>query len=176
MSNGTSADTGAETRSWLGSVFACGNEALLTIEGGVSGIGTSVWEALHEHPYMGAVIGGGLGFGAALLLGGVAELAVTALTAYAGYRILAYGESLTEAFAKSILLRGGTSERLEEMHEEDKEQVVQEQVEKEQVEQEQLEKEQVAQAAEEKVKQEAAATAARPVRRPASKPARNRKT
>jgi hypothetical protein len=130
MANGTSAATGAETTSWLGSVFTCGNEALLSIEGGVAGIGTSLWDALHEHPYMGAVIGGSLGFGAAVLLGGVAELAVTALTAYAGYRILAYGESLSEAFAKSILLQEGSSERLEEMHEEDKAQVEQEEVEK----------------------------------------------
>jgi hypothetical protein len=142
MSNGTSADTGAETTSWTGSVFACGNEALLTLEEGVSKIGNSIWEVLHEHPYVGAVIGGGLGFGAAVLLGGVAELAVTALAAYTGYRIVAYGEPLTEAFAKSILLRGGSSELLEEMHEEDKEQV----------EKEQVEKEQVAQVAETKIK------------------------
>ncbi len=130
MANGTSAATGAETTSWLGSVFTCGNEALLSLERGVAAIGTSLWDALHEHPYMGAVIGGSLGFGAAVLLGGVAELAVTALTAYAGYRMLAYGDSLSEAFANTILLKGGSSERLEELHEEDKAQVEQEEVEK----------------------------------------------
>src|SRR3954466_10373129 len=112
MANGTSAATGAETTSWLGSVFACGNEALLSLEGGVAALGTSLWDALHEHPYLGAVVGGGLGFGATVLLGGVAELAVTALTAYAGYRMLAYGDSLTEAFANTVLLKGGSSERL----------------------------------------------------------------
>jgi hypothetical protein len=144
MSNGTSAGTGAETTSWIGSVFACGSEALLSLEGGVAGLGTSLWDALHDHPYLGAVIGGGLGFGAALLLGGVTELAVTVLTAYAGYRILAYGESLTEAFAKSILLGGGSSELLEEMHEEDKAQE---------------EKEQETQVAEQKSKHSAAALA-----------------
>lgn len=132
MSNGTSAAAGAETMSWIGSVFACGKEVLLIIEGGVSGIGNSVWEALHEHGYIGAVVGGGLGFGAAVLLGGVAEVALTALTAYAGYRMLTYGESLSDAFAKSILLRGGSSELLEEIHEEDKAQVKEEQEEKEQ--------------------------------------------
>jgi hypothetical protein len=63
---------------------------------------------------------------------GVAELAVTALTAYAGYRMLAYGEPLSEAFAKSVLLRGGSSERLAEMHEEDKAQVEKEEEEKKQ--------------------------------------------
>jgi len=131
MSNGTSAATGAETMSWTGSVFACSKEALLIIERGVSGIGNSLWEALHEHGYIGAVVGGGLGFGAAVLLGGVAEVGLTALTAYAGYRMLTHGESFSEAFANTILLKGGTSELLEEMHEEDKERVKQEQEEKE---------------------------------------------
>jgi hypothetical protein len=46
------------------------------------------------------------------MLLGVGELATTVLTAYIGYRVFAYGESVTEAFAKSLALRHG--ERLEE--------------------------------------------------------------
>lgn len=131
MSNGTSAAIGAETMSWIDSVFACGKEVLLIIERGVARISNSLWEALHEHGYIGAVVGGGLGFGAAVLLGGVAEVGLTALTAYAGYRMLTYGESLGQAFANTILLKGGSSELLEELHEEDKAQLKQEQKEKE---------------------------------------------
>jgi len=157
MSNGTNAAMGQETTSGSGSVVDYGKDVLLSVEAGLAGIGSWTWEALHERPYTGVVIGGGLGFGAAVLLG-VAELAVSVLTAYAGYRVLAYNESLAEAFEKSLMFRSG--ELLEEIEEEEKEEE---------------KKEQETQAAGKKVRQSTATTAARPVGRPASKPARNRK-
>ena len=157
MSNGTNAAMGAETTSGTGSVFSYGKDALLSVEAGIAGAGTWTWEALRERPYAGVVIGGGLGFGAAVLLG-VAELAVTVLTAYAGYRILAYNETLVEAFEKSLMFRSG--ELLEEIEEEKKE--------REQEEQEPG-------LTEKRVRQSTAATVERPGSRSASKPARNRK-
>ena len=158
MSNGTSAVMGEETTSGTDSVLAYGKDTLLSVEAGIAGVGTWTWEALHERPYAGVVIGGGLGFGAAVLLG-VAELAVTVLTAYAGYRILAYDESLAEAFEKSLMFRSG--ELLEEIEEEKKEGEQQGQE---------------TQATEKKVGQSTVAAAERPGSRSASKSARSRKT
>jgi hypothetical protein len=96
----------AETTSWTDSVVASGKGALHSVEGGLGMVGRGIWEVFRELPILGALVGGGLGLGAAMAVG-VGELAVTLIAAYVGYRMLAYGESLTEAFEKSIELKEG---------------------------------------------------------------------
>ena len=77
-----------------------------SLDGCIGAIARGVWGVFHEHPNLGALTSGVVGLGGAMLLG-VAELAVTVITGYVGYRVFAYGESLTEAFAKSVELREG---------------------------------------------------------------------
>ena len=69
-------------------------------------VARGIWGVFHEHPNLGGLISGGLGLGGAMLVG-VAELAVTLVATYVGYRVFAYGESLSEAFQKSVELREG---------------------------------------------------------------------
>ena len=95
-----------ETTSWAGAMASTGKGALRTVEGGLGMVGRGIQEVFHELPILGALIGGSLGLGAAIAVG-VGELAVTLVAAYVGYRMLAYGETLTEAFEKSIELREG---------------------------------------------------------------------
>lgn len=158
MSNGTNAAVGAETTSGTESVVDYGKESLLGVEAMMFGAGRWAWGTLHGRPYLGAVVGGSLGFGAAVLLG-VAELAVTAAAAYTGYRMLAYKESLVEALEKMIVARKG--ELLEEIEKEKKEK-----------EQQGLE----TQVTENTVRQSTVAAAERPGRRPAGQSARSGKT
>jgi hypothetical protein len=158
MANGTNAATSAETTSGTGAVVDYGKEALLGVEAIIFGVGRWTWGALHGRPYLGAAVGGGLGFGAAVLLG-VAELAVTAAAAYTGYRMLAYNESLVEAIEKSIQLRKG--ELLDEIEEEKREKAQQGQE---------------TPATENPVRQSTVAAAERPGRRPTDQSVRSRKT
>lgn len=106
MLDSTNAAMETETTSWPDSIAATGKDALRSIEGGMGAVGRGIWEIFRELPILGALIGGGLGLGAAMAVG-VGELAVTLIAAYVGYRMLAYGESLTEAFEKSIEFREG---------------------------------------------------------------------
>jgi hypothetical protein len=158
MANGTNAARGAETTSETGAVVDYGKEALLGVEAMMFGAGRWAWGTLHGRPYLGAVVGGGLCFGAAVLLG-VAELAVTAAAAYTGYRMLAYNESLVEALEKMILARQG--ELLDEIEKEEKE--------REQQGQE-------TQVTENKVDQSTVAAAERSGNQPARRSPRKRKT
>jgi hypothetical protein len=97
--------------SWTDSVATGGRSVVQSAEEGIGAVGRCTWDFFHDYPYLGGLLGGGLGLSAAMLLG-VGELATTVLTAYIGYRVFAYGESVTEALAKSLALRHG--ERLEE--------------------------------------------------------------
>jgi hypothetical protein len=106
MPDTTSSTLETQTTSWTDSVAATGKDALRSVEGGLGMVGRGIGEIFHELPILGALIGGGLGLGAAVAVG-VGELAVTLIAAYVGYRMLAYEESLTEAFEKSIELREG---------------------------------------------------------------------
>lgn len=106
MPDSTSGTEGPQTASLTDSVVASGKDALRSVEGGLGTVGRGIWEVFRELPILGALIGGGLGLGAALTIG-VGELAVTLIGAYVGYRMLAYGETLTEAFEKSIEFREG---------------------------------------------------------------------
>ncbi|MBI3796902.1 MAG: hypothetical protein HY268_08035 [Deltaproteobacteria bacterium] len=106
MPESTSGTEDPQTASWTDSVAASGRDALRSIEGGIGTVGRGVWEVFRELPILGALIGGGLGLGAAIAVG-VGELAVTLIASYVGYRMLAYGETITEAFEKSIELREG---------------------------------------------------------------------
>jgi hypothetical protein len=74
--------------SWTDSVASSGKDLLLSIEGGIGMVGRGIWEVFRELPILGALIGGGLGLGAAMTVG-VGELAVTLIAAYIGYRMLA---------------------------------------------------------------------------------------
>src|SRR5262245_247064 len=95
-----------ETTSWPGSVAATGKDVLQGVDEGIGTVGRCTWEFFHEFPYLGGLVGGGLGLGAAMLVG-AAELVTALVTAYIFYRVFAYGESVTEAFEKSIELREG---------------------------------------------------------------------
>jgi len=106
MPDSTSDTLDTETTSWTDSVSACGMNTLQSVEDGIGTVGRGIWEFFHEFPLLGATIGGGLGLGAVALIG-VAELATALITAYVGYRVFAYGESLTEALEKSIQLKEG---------------------------------------------------------------------
>jgi len=158
MSNGTNAAVDAETTSGTESAVDYGKEALLSVEAMMFGAGRWAWGTLHGRPYLGAAVGGSLGFGAAVLLG-VAELAVTAAAAYTGYRMLAYNESLVEAVEKSIQFKEG--ELLDEIEEEKRK--------KEQEGQE-------AQSTENTVNSSTVAAAERPGRRPTGQAKRTKKT
>ena len=94
------------TTSWTDSVTTGGQSVVQSAEDGLGAVGHCTWAFLHDYPYLGGLLGGGLGLGAAMLIG-VAELATTVLTAYIGYRVCAYGESVTEALEKSLALRRG---------------------------------------------------------------------
>jgi len=106
MPDSTNAALETETTSWTDSVVTTGRGALQGVEGGLGMVGRGIWEVFRELPILGALVGGGLGLGAAIAVG-VGELAVTLAAAYVGYRMLAYGETLTEAFEKSIALKEG---------------------------------------------------------------------
>ncbi|MCM3900968.1 MAG: hypothetical protein ND866_04620 [Pyrinomonadaceae bacterium] len=101
-----------ETASWTDSASASGKGVLTTVEGGLGAIGRGTWQFVHSLPGHGAVPGFALGLGAAMLVG-VGELAVGCFTAYVGFRIFAYGESLTEAVEKAIKFEAGKLEQKE---------------------------------------------------------------
>jgi hypothetical protein len=111
MSESTSDSGDTQTTSGTDAVATGGWSVVQSAEDGIGAVGRYTWECLHDYPYLGGVLGGGLGLGAAMLLG-VAELATAVFTAYIGYRVCAYGESVTEALEKSLALRHG--EHLEE--------------------------------------------------------------
>ena len=106
-----SASSRGETRitSWTDSVATGGRSVVQTAEEGIGAVGRRTWDLFHEFPYGGALIGGGVGLAAATVIG-VSELATGIVTAYIGYRVFAYGETFTEAFAKSVQLRHQTRE------------------------------------------------------------------
>ena len=94
------------------SVVASGKGAFENMEGVLGAMGRGTWKFVHGLPGHGAVPGFALGLGAAMLVG-VGELAVGCFTAYVGYRIFAYGESLTEAIEKAIKFESGKLEQKE---------------------------------------------------------------
>src|SRR5262245_23134488 len=106
MPDSTNAAMETETTSWTDSISASGKTVLRSVEDSLGTVGRGIWEVFRELPILGALVGGGLGLGASMAVG-VGELAVTLIAAYVGYRMLAYGESITEAFEKSIELREG---------------------------------------------------------------------
>lgn len=107
MSDNTSGARETETASWSDSASASGQDAFRTVETGISTLGRGIWNVFHELPFHGALVGGAVGLGAAMLVG-VAELVTAGFTAYVTYRVFAYGESLTEAIEKTIKFEKGT--------------------------------------------------------------------
>jgi hypothetical protein len=106
MPDSTSNLTATETTSWTDPILASGGKVLENIEEGLGTVVGGIGGILHNRPYLGATLTGGLGLGAAIAVG-VGELTFTLVAAYIGYRVFAYGESLTEAVEKSIEVRQG---------------------------------------------------------------------
>ncbi len=82
------------------------------VEDGFNAAGSWTWEFFHNLPGHGAVIGGAVGLGAAMLFG-VAELVTACFTAYVSYRMFAYGESLIEACENVIKFEEGKLDKEE---------------------------------------------------------------
>jgi isoaspartyl peptidase/L-asparaginase-like protein (Ntn-hydrolase superfamily) len=106
MEESTAGTMETDSASSTDSVAASGEGTFQTMEGVLGAMGRGTWKFVHGFPGHGAVPGFALGLGAAMLVG-VGELAVGCFTAYVGYRIFAYGESLTEAVEKAIKFESG---------------------------------------------------------------------
>ena len=110
MEENTSGTMESESESWTDSVVP--RNAMANMEGSLGDISRGIWQFVHGMPGHGAIPGFALGLGAATLFG-VGELAVGVFTAYVGYRVFAYGESLTEAMEKAIKFEAGKLEEKE---------------------------------------------------------------
>lgn len=96
----------AEMTSWLDSIATSGTEALRSVEEGIIRMNSGIWETFHELPNVGAILSGGVGFGAVMAIR-VGEIVAGIAAGYFGYRIFAYGESFTEAIEETIKFREG---------------------------------------------------------------------
>lgn len=106
MPDSTSATMETGTASWTDPGAAAGMGPLRSLDGSIGVVAREVWGVFHQHPNLGALMSGGLGLGGAMLVG-VGELAVAFIATYVGYRVFAYGESLSQAFEKSIEFKEG---------------------------------------------------------------------
>lgn len=106
MAESTDSIKETENTSWTDPILRNSMEALHSVEEGLDSVTCGIGEVFHDHPKAGTIVCGGLGLGAAMVIG-VAELAATLVTGYLGYRMLARGESFTEALEKSLQLRQG---------------------------------------------------------------------
>jgi len=102
----------AESTSWTESVAPGGDSVFRTVEDGFSSAGQTTWEVFHHLPGHGAVIGGAIGLGAAMLVG-VAELAAACFAGYVSYRVFGYGESLCQAIENAIKFESGKFDKEE---------------------------------------------------------------
>src|SRR5215510_15547978 len=101
-----------ESTSWTESVAPGGDSVFRTVEDGFNSAGQAAWEFFHHLPGHGAVIGGAIGLGAAMVVG-VAELATENFAGYVSYRVFAYGESWCEAVENAIKFEKGALEKEE---------------------------------------------------------------
>jgi len=101
-----------ETTSWTESVAPGGDSIFRTVEDGFNSAGHATWELFHQLPGHGAVIGGAIGLGAAMLVG-VAELATACFAGYVSYRMFGYGEGLCEAIENAIRFESGKFDKEE---------------------------------------------------------------
>lgn len=106
MPDGTHTGSESETDGQSFSVSESGMQAMRTVEEGIGSIGKGVWKFFHDLPFHGAIVGGAVGLGAAMVVG-VAELVTAGFSAYVTYRMFAYGESLTEAIENTIRFEKG---------------------------------------------------------------------
>jgi hypothetical protein len=102
----------SEAESWTDSVTESGKDVLRTVEDGVNAVSQTTWSFMHDLPGHGAIIGGAVGLGAAMLVG-VAELATGIFVGYVSYRVFAYGESWCEATENVIKFERGSLEKEE---------------------------------------------------------------
>src|SRR5262245_66683983 len=112
MQESTTGTMETESASWTDSIAAGSTDALKTVEDGMGAIGEGTWKFFHDLPGHGAVIGGAIGLGAAMLVG-VAELATACFAGYVSYRIFAYGEGLCEAIENAIRFESGKMDKEE---------------------------------------------------------------
>ena len=110
MSDSTIDMTETESGSWTDAVAESGKDALRTVGDGVDSVSQATWSFFHHLPGHGAVIGAGVGLGAAMLVG-VAELAAGIFAGYVSYRVFAYGESWCEAMENVIKFEKGSLEK-----------------------------------------------------------------
>ena|SRR5215472_9316917 len=106
MQESTTDTMETESASWTDSVAPGGDSVFRTVEDGFNSLGQATWNLFHNLPGHGAILGGAVGLGAAMLVG-VAELATACFTAYVSYRMFAYGEGLCEAIENAIKFEGG---------------------------------------------------------------------
>lgn len=112
MRDSTTDTMETESESWTDSVAESGKDALRIVGDGVDTVSQATWSFFHHLPGHGALIGGAVGLGAAMLVG-VAELATGIFAAYVSYRVFAYGESWCEAAENVIKFEKGALEKEE---------------------------------------------------------------
>lgn len=112
MEENTTSTMEAESATLTDSVVESSKGLLTTVEDGMGTIGKSTWQFLHGLPGHGALLGGAVGLGAAMMVG-VGELAVGVFSGYVSYRVFAYGESWTEAVENAIKFEKGALEKEE---------------------------------------------------------------
>jgi len=106
MSNPKGKSIKTETSSSTESAFEGGSYGLRSLEGPIGDVARGTWTFFHNIPTVGGAVVGGVGIVVAMEIG-VGELLVGLFASYIGYRIFAYGESLTEAVEKTIRLEEG---------------------------------------------------------------------
>jgi len=112
MQESTTDTMETDSASWTDSITASGTDVLKTVEDGMGAVGEGTWRFFHDLPGHGAIIGGAIGLGAAMLVG-VAELATAIFAGYVSYRVFAYGESWCEAVENAIKFEKGALEKEE---------------------------------------------------------------
>ncbi|MBI3796671.1 MAG: hypothetical protein HY268_06845 [Deltaproteobacteria bacterium] len=106
MPEDTSSATATGTASWTDPISTAGDNVLENVEGGLGTVAGWIRGIFDTRPFLGAAVTGGLGLSAVMAVG-VGEVTFTLVVAYVGYRVFAYGETLSEAVEKSIEFRQG---------------------------------------------------------------------
>jgi len=102
-----------ESTSWSDTIDPASPDSIIrTVEDGLNSAGRATWEFFHYVPGHGAIVGGAIGLGAAMVVG-VAELATACFAGYVSYRIFAYGEGLCEAIENAIRFESGKMDKEE---------------------------------------------------------------
>jgi hypothetical protein len=82
--------------------------AAASVAGEVQEVADRTWTLLQEHPYLGGILAGAAGLGAAMATG-MAELAAGLAIGYGAYLMLAKGERPIQAIGEAIALERGAA-------------------------------------------------------------------